>query len=271
MNRKNTHFIQALARGFAVLEAFSREHQRLTLSQLAERTGLNRTAVQRMTDTLVELGYLGRNPYKEFFLGPKVLSLGFAYLRASELSEMAAAYLGEFSERIGKTVNMAVLDDTEIIFLYRHEVKSFLKYDLRAGSKLPSHCTASGKVLLAALSDEELQKRLQRMRFEAMTNRTITDRATLVQNLQATRDLGYGICDRELSPGLYSIGVPLLNHESRVKAAVNLSMSSEEAEAGLKEGFLRELVGIGRKVSAILGYEGAYPIISPGSGEGEGQ
>ena len=91
--RTPKHFIQSLARGLTVLQAFSAERPRLGLQQLAQVTGFNKTAVQRLTDTLMSLGFLGRNEYKEFYLEPKVLSLGFAYLNGSELRQLAETHL----------------------------------------------------------------------------------------------------------------------------------------------------------------------------------
>lgn len=261
MDRQPKHFVQSLARGMSVLQAFSSERNRLTLTELAAITKMNRTAVQRFTDTLMGLGFLGRNKYKEFYLGPGVLSLGFAYLHGSELTKLAASYLKQFSERIGKTVNVAILDGAEIIFLYRHEVHKFLKYDLRAGSRLPSYCTASGKVLLASLEDKELRKRVRSMKLERMTSRTIVDKAALIEDIHQTRKRGISICDRELSPALYSIGVPILNQKKRVIAAINLSLSSEEATGPVLKHVTSEIVEQGRKLSEFMGYEGTYPAI----------
>lgn len=268
MKRKRKHFIQSLARGLSILQTFSSERPKLTLTQLATITEMNRPAVQRFTDTLIELGFLGRNKHKEFFLGPKVLSLGFAYLQGSELTKLVGGYLAEFSERIGRTVNMSILDDTEIVFLYRHEVHRFLKYDLRAGSKLPSHCTASGKVLLSSLADVELMERMKDMNLERMTSHTIVEREKLKEDILHTRAKGIAICDREFSLALYSIGVPLLNHEKKVIAAVNLSMSAEEASGSVLDDATREIVEQGRKLSRLMGYNGTYPEIPEGSSGG---
>ena len=268
MIRKHRHFIQSLARGLTILQAFSSERTKLTLTQLSRITGMNRTAVQRFTDTLVELGFLGRNRYKEFFLGAKVMALGFAYLQGSELLKLAASSLRDFSIRMGRTVNMSILDNTEVVFLYRNEVRKFLKYDLRAGSRLPSYCTASGKVLLASLDDEELGKRLKMIEFERMTSRTIVERDALMDDLNSTRSRGIGLCDRELSPNLYSIGVPILNHEKKIVAAINLSRYSENQEILSPEEDVKAVVEQGKKLSGLMGYEGEYPLIKAGSWEG---
>jgi IclR family pca regulon transcriptional regulator len=230
---------------------------------------MNRTAVQRFTDTLVQLGFLGKNRHKEFFLGAKVVALGFAYLQGSELIRLAASYLKDFSVRMGRTVNMAVLDDVEVVFLYRNEVRKFLKYDLRAGSRLPSHCTATGKVLLASLDDEELKARLERMKFERMTSWTIVEKKAFFEDIGKTRARGISISDREMSPNLYSIGVPLLNHEKKIVAAVNLSRYSDELEVTSPEEDTQAVVDQGREISGLMGYEGEYPVIRAGSGEGK--
>ncbi|MCF8145724.1 MAG: helix-turn-helix domain-containing protein [Deltaproteobacteria bacterium] len=263
MARQRKYFVQSLARGISVLQAFSSERNRLTLTALAEITGMNRTAIQRFTDTLMELGFLGRDKHKEFYLSPKILSLGFTYLQGSEIANLAASHLKDFSERVGLTVNMAILDNTDIIFLYRQEVHRFLKYDLRAGSRLPSHCTASGKVLLASLDDQELKQRIRKMKLEGTTSHTITDRKKLYQEILKTRANGIGTCDRELSLALYSISTPLLNHEKKVVAAINLSLSSEEATGTVLADAKREIVEQGRNLSKLLGYEGDYPLIIP--------
>ena len=269
MDRQPKNFVKSLARGISILQAFSSERSRLTLTELATITGMNRTAVQRFTDTLMALEFLRRNRHKEFYLGHRVLSLGFTFLQGSEIIRLAASYLRDFSEQIGRTVNMAVLDGTEILFLYRHEVHRFLKYDLRAGSKLPSHCTASGKVLLASLPDHELKKRIGKMPLERLTSRTITDREKLYRDIMRTRERGVSVCDRELSISLYSIGIPLLDNEKKVAAAVNLSLSAEEATPGAVAEAMGEIVEQGRKLSGLLGYEGNYPFIPVREGDAQ--
>ena len=263
MDRQNKHFVQSLARGLSVLQAFSSERNRLTLTELATITEMNRTAVQRFTDTLMALDFLGRNRHKEFYLTPKVLSLGFTYLQGSQITRLAADYLRDFSEQVGLTVNMAVLDDIDVFLIYHHEVHRFLKYDLRAGSKLPSYCTALGKVLLASLDNEDLKKRINSMRLEKTTSHTITNKEKLYEDILQTRARGIATCDRELSLSLYSIAIPLLNHKKKVVAAVNIALSAEEATNSAVADATRKIVEQGRKMSELLGYNGKYPLIQP--------
>lgn len=261
MNRKKLNYVQSLDRGLKVLQAFTAERPLLSLSEIARITGMNATATQRFTDTLLQLGFLLRNRHREFMLGPKVLNLGFAFLNGSQLKKLAETYIAEFSATYGCTANLAVLDGDAVVFLYRHEAKRFLKYDLQAGSRLPSYCTATGKVLLAALSDPVLDKTLQGMSMESLTRYTITDPKILHDDLMETRKRGYSICNREMSLALFSLAVPVLNQEAKVIAAINLSLPADEKKSK-KEIAVEQLMALGRTLSEALGYEGSYPAIA---------
>ena len=262
MTRTRLHFVKSLARGLAVLQAFSAERPTMTLTEIARATGLNLAATQRITDTLLQLGYLKRDEHKRYYLGPKVVLLGFSFLNGSQLRKQAARIMTDFGRRYGKTVNLAVLEEGEIIFLYRHESQRFLKYDLQPGSRLPAHCTAQGKVLLAALPDAQLRRLIQRMPLQSFTSRTITDPESLWNELMLTRRRGYAIADRELSLDLYSMGVGVVDAKGRVVAACNVSLRAEAPEEE-KQHMLGRLIALGEELSASLGYQGPYPLIEP--------
>ena len=257
--RKPKHFINSLARGLKILAAFSADNPRLTLQELSDLSGFNKTAVQRLTDTLMALGYLGRNRRKEFYLEARILTLGFNYLNGSELRLLGETRLSAFSRQIGQTVNIAVLDELDVIFVYRNEIRRFFSFGLREGSRLPSYCTSSGKVLLAALPDDELDARLDRMIFEPLTRFTITDKQTLRENIEAVRRGGYATADREGTLALYSIAVPVFNYEDRVVAAANISLPAEEHHVLEIRKMLDALREEGAQLSASLGYNAAYP------------
>ncbi|MDL2275388.1 helix-turn-helix domain-containing protein [Desulfosarcina sp. OttesenSCG-928-G10] len=260
MSRKKMHYLHSLARGLSVIQAFTAERPKLNLSELSRMTGLNVMAVQRITDTLMQMGFLLRTPHREFMLGPKVLNLGFAFLNGSQLKMLSESYLPDFSEKNHCTTNVAVLDGDMVIFLYRHESQRFLNYKLQAGSRLPAYCTATGKVLLAALSDPVLEQTLAGMKMEAVTRFTLTDPAALMADLKTIRDQGYAISDRELSLALFSFGVPVLDHEHQVVAALNLSIPVD-VEADKKDAMVEGLKGLGQTFSHAMGYAGPYPTI----------
>jgi IclR family pca regulon transcriptional regulator len=233
--------------------------QPLTLTEVANSMELTKTSSQRFLQTLCSLGYLQRDHNKKYTLDMKVLSLGFSFLNGSNLTKLAKPYVEELSSELNKTVNLVVLDNLEIVYLYRKEVRSFLKYDLHAGSRLPAYCTAAGKVLLAGLADEELIKRMGLLDLEPLTPRTITSKDALWDDIIKTRERGYSICDRELSMDLYSLAVSLINAEKEVVAAINVTMDAREEEIRTRKRVLRKLIHKGSRISELLGYRGNYP------------
>lgn len=263
-HRQPKHFIQSLARGLELLQVFSAQKPRLSLQQLSQATGYNKTAVQRITDTLMTMGFLGRNQYKEFYLEPKVLGLGFAYLNGSELRQLAETHLREFGLRLNRTVNLAVLDGGEVVIIYRHQVQTFFSFALSDGSRLPAHCTSLGKVLLAGLDSQSLANHLDKMDLQPLTSHTITSRRVLEDDIALTRERGYGFCDREGTLALCSLAAPLQDREGRVVAAINLSLPAEEAKGDKLDNSIAELMRQGERLSELIGYRGPYPRFSGG-------
>jgi len=205
------------------------------------------------------LGYLGRNKRKEFFLEPRILTLGFNYLAGLELRQVGATHLREFSIEIGQTVNLAVLDDLDVVFVFRNEIRGFFSFGLREGSRLPVYCTASGKVLYAGLRDDDLKERLSRIEYVPLTRYTLTDEKALFADIETVRDRGYSIADQEGVLGLYSMAVPVFNYEGIVVAAANISLRSEENEPAKIQQLTEALQREGALLSARLGYGGLYP------------
>lgn len=264
--RKPVHFIQALAKGMAVLGCFTADRQYLTLQNIADLTGFNKVGTQRITDTLTTLGYLGRNRHKEFFLEPKILTLGFSYLNASKLYRIGRTHIKKFGERIGRTTNLGLLDDLDVVFLYRYEAAKVFKYDIREGSRMPSYCSALGKILMAFLDPAEFEKRLNRLVLEPVTSFTITDRQTFKDEIELTRKRGFAIGNRELNAALYTVAVPLFDIDNETAAAVAISFSIDEVGSKLVLKAVKELFQEGQRLSGLLGYKGDYP--TPTSYEG---
>jgi IclR family pca regulon transcriptional regulator len=256
---RNSNFVKSLERGLRILEIFGESSGPLTLTEIANLSKLNKTATQRFLHTLHSLGYLNCNGSKRYSLDVKILSLGFNFFNSSNLRMLVKPYVDELSSELDKTVNLAVLDDHDILFLYRKEVRRFLNYDLQAGSKLPPHCTASGKILLAGLTDGELKKRIAEMELHQITSKTITSKKNLWKEIMKTRKRGYSICDRELSMDLYSIGVPLINDQRKIIAAMNVSSEVKNKDRQTQKKIIVKLTETGELISRILGYKGPYP------------
>ena len=256
---RDRNSIQSLARGLNILELVASSAQPVTLTQIANQARLTKTTSQRFLNTLSSLGYLSRGENKSYVLNTRVLSLANTFLNTSSLVNTAKPYLDELSSELDKTVNLAVLENLHTVCLYRREVRRFMKFDIGPGSKLPCYATSLGKVLLAALSSEELNKRLGKIEFYPITPKTILSKKKLRQEIIATRKRGYGICDQELSLDMYSLAVPLLNNQREVVAAINVSMEFRFRDNPNLKSTIRLLMEKGKMISNRLGYHGPYP------------
>jgi IclR family transcriptional regulator, pca regulon regulatory protein len=253
-------FSQSLGRGLAVLSAFRSGRPLLGVSELGREVGLSRSTTHRYVSTLAALGYLQQDPAtRKYRLGPRVLDLGFSAINSMELREIAAPHLRELADETGYTVNMAILDDLDIVYVDRcrsaQAGQREIDLNLHVGARLPAYCTSLGKVLLAHLPAEERAARLERIDFLQRGPNTITSRERFEPELERVRKQGYAINNEELAYGLRSIAAPVLTHDGAAAAAVNLAMHSSmvsSADMGARFGpVLRRTVA---DISARLGY-----------------
>jgi IclR family pca regulon transcriptional regulator len=215
-------FVQSIERGLAVIRAFDRDHARLTLAEVAKLTGLTRATARRILHTLEALGY-ARSDGRDFELTPRVLDLGYAYLSSMDLSSIAEPAMEALTQQTSEACSAAVLDGSEIVYVARVPTKRIMAISLGLGSRLPAHATSMGRVLLAALSREEVDALIGPGPLSALTSRTITKPADLHDELDRVRKQGWALVDQELEDGIRSIAAPLRNRSGRVIAALNIS------------------------------------------------
>ena len=219
---RDSDFVQSLDRGLAVIRAFGPDRERLSLSEVARATGLTRAAARRFLLTLVKLGYI-RSDGREFSLRPRVLELGYAYLSGLALPEVAEPHLEELSARLHESSSISVLDGHHIVYVARVATKRIMTVAISVGTRFPAFAASMGRVLLADLSPDELDRYLAEAKFEAFTERTITDPDRLRKIVAQVRSDGYSIVDQELEDGLRAIAVPIRDSSGAVTAAINVS------------------------------------------------
>jgi IclR family pca regulon transcriptional regulator len=222
-------YMQSLARGLEVIRAFEHARPTLSITEVARLTNISRAAARRCLYTLAELGYVaGSDGIYE--LTPRILSLGYAYLSAMPLARIAQPVLEHVSDRLHESCSIAVLDGDEIVFVARVATQRILSIGLDVGSRLPAYCTSMGRMLLAYLSDADLDAYLARVQLERHTPHTITDRSVLRKELQRVRTSGYVVVDQELEMGLRSIAVPVKQPDGRAVAAINVGAHAARAD-----------------------------------------
>jgi IclR family transcriptional regulator, pca regulon regulatory protein len=225
----NSGFSQSLERGLAVLCAFTPERPALGVNELARELVLTRSTAHRYVATLAALGFLQQDDEtRKYRLGPRVLDLGFATLGSMGLREIAAPHLRKLTDATGLTSNLAIRDDTDVILIDRVQGQPgrqhSLEISLHVGSRIPSYCTSTGKVLLAFLPRSDLDRILTRIDLIQRGPRTLTNRTALIEELGQVARTGIAVNDEELDRGLRSIAAPVRTRSGEVVAAVNLAI-----------------------------------------------
>ncbi|MSP93965.1 MAG: IclR family transcriptional regulator [Alphaproteobacteria bacterium] len=215
-------YVTALARGLAVMRAFSDQAQRLTLSEVARIVALPRASVRRALFTLEKLGYVEVEG-RFFSLAPQVLRLAQAYLSSSPVPRVAQNFLELVSERLGQSCSLSILHEDEVIYIARSTRKRLGSLHRDVGTHLPAHCTSMGRVLLAALPPTERDQFLAKTTLTAFTRYMITDKDELRQAVEKAGKLGHCLVDQELEIDLRSLAIPIRNASGRVIAAMNVS------------------------------------------------
>src|SRR5215468_10001176 len=219
---RNSDFVQSLDRGLAVIRAFGPDRERLSLSEVARATGLTRAAARRFLLTLVKLGYV-RSDGRAFSLRPKVLELGYAYLSGLALPDVAEPHLEELSAKLNESSSISVLDGHHIVYVARVATKRIMTVAISVGTRFPAYAASMGRVLLADLSPDELEKYLAEATFEAFTERTVVDPNQLRNIISEVGTQGYSIVDQELEEGLRALAAPIRDSSGAVAAAINVS------------------------------------------------
>lgn len=220
-------FVASLESGLAVIEAFDAAHPRLTLTEVAARTGMTRASARRYLLTLAKLGYADYDG-KHFSLDLRVLRLGYGLLSGAPMPRKAQPVLDTVSLETGEVASVAVLDETSVVFLGRSQSRRVFSPTVGVGTRLPAFCLSTGRVLLAQRSDVEVRMLLGHTERVAFTPRTLTDVEDIVEAVRAVRRQGYAISDEEYEVGLRSIAVPVPNAVGQVEVAMTVSVHAAQ-------------------------------------------
>lgn len=223
-------FVETFAKGLAVIQAFSETSPALTVSDVAQRTGLSRAAARRFLLTLETLGFAQRLDGRTFALTARVLQLGNAYLSSMPMWQFAEPVLSQIVEDIGETCSISVLDDTEVVYVLRIPVHRILDRISTVGSRLPAYCTSMGRLLLAHLPPILIDAYFERTPLLPYTARTVTDEQALRTQFQTIRRQGYAWLKGEMSLDLNGLAVPIHDRHGRVMAALNVSIRRPDVD-----------------------------------------
>ena len=250
--RPSDSYVQSFARGLSVIRAFGLKNREMTLSEVAERTGLTRAGARRILLTLQTLGYVGCNE-RRFFLMPRTLDLGYSYLSSMPLWDFAEPIMEDLVDRVHESCSICVLDGVEIVYVLRLPTRKIMTINLAIGSRLPAYCTSMGRVLLGGLPEAELDALLRKSKPVEHTRRTVTDVERIRKIIVADRKKGWALVNQELEEGLRSVAVPIVDYNGKIIAAMNIGANATRtSEADMVKSVLPELQIAAEKINAAL-------------------
>jgi IclR family transcriptional regulator, pca regulon regulatory protein len=227
---RSLEYVQSLARGLAVISCFSERQPAMTISAVAEATGLSRATARRVLHTLQQLDLVATEG-EVFRLTPRVLSIGYAYLSSLELPELAHPHMEQLVAQVRESSSLAVLDGADIVYVARVPTKRIMSVAITVGTRLPAFATSMGRALLADRPPAEVEELLGSDPLPTLTSRTVRTPAELRTALDRVREDGFALNDQELEEGLRSIAVPVRDARGVAQAALNVAAHAGRVSA----------------------------------------
>jgi len=256
---KPNNLVQTIERVSSILESLGQNSKGISIRDLSARLCLPKGTTHRLLSSLNYFGYVRQDPRtKNYLLGFKLVELGHLLLSQLDLRKEAETFLKDLAERTKETVHMVFLDRNEIVYIDKVESDhsaSALRMASRVGLRIPAHCCAVGKVLLAHLSEEELRHLLKEKNLPRRTENTIIDPVELKEHLNLVRRQGYAIDDEENEKGIRCVGAPIYNEAGKAVSAISISGPAfRVTKRVIQEALKREVVETARRISERLGY-----------------
>ncbi|HET6410878.1 MAG TPA: IclR family transcriptional regulator C-terminal domain-containing protein [Anaeromyxobacter sp.] len=251
--RHSPPLVSAVARAFSVLERISREPS-LSLEKLSRDVHLAKATAYRLLNTLRTLGYVRRDEQDRWAMTLKLFNTGSRALDHLDLYAAARPVAEELAEHLGETVHMGVLEGDAAVYILKIESKHTIRMFSRVGRRIPLHCTAIGKVLLAFAPPAERAATLRAMRLASHTPRTLTARVAVEADLDKVRRQGFALDDEEHEHGIRCIGAPVFGHTGEVLAALSASWPSFRFPADGFQAATEAVRVAAARISSILGH-----------------
>ncbi|MBD2870583.1 IclR family transcriptional regulator [Paenibacillus arenilitoris] len=247
--------IQSVERALLILDLFDEYNQELKITEISAKMNLHKSTVHSLLKTLQEYRYIEQNAENgKYRLGLKLLERSGQLTQSMDIRRTAKATLAELSKETGQTAHLVILDGREGVYIDKVEgEKAQIRYS-RIGRRIPIHCSAVGKALIAFKAPAQLEAILLNYEYRIQTERTIRNKADLLKELERVREQGYAIDDQENEPGVRCYAVPIRDHKGDVIAAVSLSMLVARVTAEEEAEYAGKLTAKGQELSRQMGF-----------------
>lgn len=245
---RDPEFVEALARGLEIIQAFTSETPEMTLSEISVKTGITPATARRSLLTLQKLGYVAMTG-RRFILRARVLTLGSAFLNSMNLKLVADSFLQSVADKFHDSVSMTLLDDDDVLYVAHVPSNRENRYRARIGYRLPAYATSTGHVLLAHLDRPVQDAFIARAPFPTYTARTTSSADELRAIFASVHRNGYAAIQDQLEYGIVGVAVPVRDHANRVIAAINCAAEATRVDF---ETLVQTRVGPLRDAAAMI-------------------
>lgn len=263
-NRRMQTKITSLDRGLRILDTLSSESQGLGVTEISRRVAADKSVVYRTLSLLMAHDYVEQDPVsKKYVLGYKVMELAGKRLRTIDLFSTAKPTLKEVVRETGEIVVLAVMIGDVLAYLDKEQGPHAVHISSGLGQPIPLHSTASGKAILAHMSDSELIRLSREKGLPPITDKTITNFSELKAHLAEVRARGYAVDDQETYPGIRCVAAPIRNHRGAVLASLSISGPIQRVTEANVTVFGDIVLNAAARISARLGYVAIDPHAPP--------
>ena len=254
-NENSIRFIQSVKRAMSIMEVIAKNKNLAGITTISRYMGLSKSTIYGLVSTLEQMGYLQQNGQNgEYSLGIKLFELGQIVYSSMDLRTIAKPFLRQLVDQHQETVHLAVLSKGDVIYIDKVSGNQSIGIISQIGGRNPAYCTGVGKVLLADMPVEQLDKMFKTIEFHKLTKKTIIDPELLKDHLVQVKGNGYAMDVEEIEIGLVCVAAPIKNHSGKVVAAISLSGPVSRMEKEKLFNIQKDVVATSQKISRQLGY-----------------
>lgn len=254
MNPLQDRGVKSALRAVEILDLLTSARRPLSFSQIGGALGYPRSSLHGLLGTLASRGWVENTDGRLYTLGIRAWEAGQSYVRAVSLADRARPYMQRVRDELNETVQMATLDGRWNVYIAKVDGGQPLMLQSEVGRRLQAHATGLGKVLLAGLSNKELDGLFDGVTLERFTPSTISDRDDLHRELVRVRVRGYGTDNEEYTPGVRCVAAPVRDHQGRVIAAISVSIPTVRFRGPIRAQARALIMTAASDLSAALGY-----------------
>jgi len=253
--KRSDYYIQSIKRAVKILNSFTPQEKELSITELSKRVNLHKSTIHRILVTLEDEGFVLKDQVSQKYrLGIKLFELGYLVQDQMEIRSYALSIMKELAKKTEESIDLNILSDGKRVSIEKIESPHDVRRIIQLGKSLPLYCGSSGKALLAFLSDEEIEKIIQKEKLIPFGPNTITDTTKLKINLKEIQKNGYAISFEERVLGSASIAAPILDYKGKVVASLSISGPTTRFTKKKVPILISLVKEAAKKISISLGY-----------------